>query len=89
MNSHRRHRALPVKIERTKSIIPEETGFSVFPSCRVVMAVTWRSVTLDTATKQKRKEIPFPEEMLISYLLSCAVIAGDAGDKDQKGLASC
>jgi hypothetical protein len=47
MNSHRRHRALPVKIEGTKSIIPEE--------------------------------------MQISYLLFCVVIAGDAGDKDQKG----
>jgi hypothetical protein len=47
MNSHRRHRALPVKIEGTKSIIPEE--------------------------------------MQISYLLFCVVIAGDAGDKDQNG----
>ena len=47
MNSHRRHRALPVKIEGTKSIIPEE--------------------------------------MQISYLLICVVIAGDAGDKDQNG----
>ena len=49
MNSHRRHRALPVKIEGTKSIIPEE--------------------------------------MHISYLLFCAVIAGDVGDKDRKGVA--
>jgi hypothetical protein len=47
MNSHRRHRALPVKIEGTKSIIPEE--------------------------------------MQISHLLFCVVIAGDAGDKDQNG----
>jgi hypothetical protein len=61
----------------------------MFPSCRVVTAVTWRGVTLDTATKQKRKEIPFTEEMQISYLLFCAVIAGDAGDKDRKGVASC
>jgi hypothetical protein len=27
--------------------------------------------------------------MQISYLLFCAVIAGDAGDKDRKGVASC
>jgi hypothetical protein len=45
MNSHRRHRALPVKREGTKSILSEE--------------------------------------MQISYLLFCVVIAGDAGDKDQ------
>ena len=89
MNSHRRHRALPWKREGTKSIIPEETGFFVFPSFPVVTAVTWRSVTLDTATKQKRKEIPFPEKMQISHLLFCAVIAGDGGDKDRKGVTSC
>jgi hypothetical protein len=47
MNSHRRHPALPVKVEGTESILPEE--------------------------------------MQISYLLFWAVIAGDAGDKDQKG----
>ena len=61
----------------------------MFPSCRVVTVVTWRGVTLDTATKQKRKEIPFTEEMQISYLLFCAVIAGDVGDKDRRGVASC
>jgi hypothetical protein len=61
----------------------------MFPSCRVVTVVTLRSVTIDTATKQKRKEIRFPEEMQISYLLFCAVIAGDAGDKDRKGVVSC
>jgi hypothetical protein len=55
----------------------------------MVTAVTWRGVTLDTPRNQKSKEIPFTEEMQISYLLFSGVIAGDAGDKDRKGVASC
>ena len=37
MNSHRRHRALPVKIEGTKSIIPEEIQISYLLFCVVIV----------------------------------------------------
>jgi hypothetical protein len=36
MNSHRRHRALPVKIEGTKSIIPGEMQISYLLFCVVI-----------------------------------------------------